>query len=36
MDKVPELKEKFISQCTNEILGNYVWETVMMPQMSYA
>ena len=36
VDKVPELKEKFISQCTNEILGNYVWETVMMPQMSYA
>ena len=34
--KVPELKEKFISQCPNRILGEYVWETVMEPQMSYA
>lgn len=34
--KVPELKKKFLSQCPNENLGNYVWETVMEPQMSYA
>lgn len=34
--KVPELREKFISQCPNRILGEYVWETVMEPQMSYA
>ena len=34
--KVPELKEKFINQCPNKNLGEYVWETVMMPQMSYA
>lgn len=34
--KVPELKEKFISQCPNSNFGEYVWETVMMPQMSYA
>lgn len=34
--KVPELKEKFISQCPNRVLGEYVWETVMEPQMSYA
>ena len=34
--KVPELKEKFVSQCPNAILGEYVWETVMEPQMSYA
>lgn len=34
--KVPELKEKFISQCPNRALGEYVWETVMEPQMSYA
>lgn len=34
--KVPELKEKFLKQCSNEIFGQYVWETVMEPQMSYA
>ena len=34
--KVPELKEKFISQCPNRNFGEYVWETVMEPQMSYA
>ena len=34
--KVPELKKKFLSQCPNKIFGQYVWETVMEPQMSYA
>lgn len=34
--KVPELKEKFLKQCPNEIFGQYVWETVMEPQMSYS
>lgn len=34
--KVPELKEKFISQCPNKNFGEYVWETTMNPQMSYA
>lgn len=34
--KVPELREKFISQCPNRNFGEYVWETVMEPQMSYA
>lgn len=34
--KVPELKEKFISQCPNRNFGEYVWDTVMMPQMSYS
>lgn len=34
--KVPELKKKFLTQCPNECLGQYVWDTVMMPQMSYA
>ena len=34
--KVPELKEKFLEQCPNEIFGQYVWETVMEPQMSYS
>lgn len=36
LNKIPELKEKFISQCPNEKFGEYVWETTMEPQMSYA
>lgn len=34
--KVPEVKAKFINACANENFANYVWETTMMPQMSYA
>ena len=34
--KVPALKEKFINACPNKTFGEYVWETTMMPQMSYA
>lgn len=33
MNKIPELKEKFISQCPNRNLGEYVWKTVAGPQM---
>ena len=36
MSKIPELKEKFISQCPNENFGEYVWETTMGPQMGYS
>lgn len=36
MDKIPDLKEKFISQCPNRNFGEYVWETTMGPQMGYA
>lgn len=36
LDKIPELKEKFISQCPNKNLGEYVWNTAIEPQMSYA
>ena len=36
VNEVPLLKEKFISQCPSRILGEYVWETTMEPQMSYA
>lgn len=36
MDKIPELREKFINQCPNPILGRYVWQTVMNPQMGYS
>ena len=34
--KVPELKEKFLKACPNINFGQYVWETTMLPQMSYA
>ena len=33
MNKISELKEKFITQCPNENFGEYVWETTMGPQM---
>lgn len=33
MSEIPELKKKFVSQCPNHILGEYVWATVMAPQM---
>lgn len=36
MNKIPELKEKFISQCPNKNFGQYVWETTMEPQMGYS
>ena len=36
MDKIPELKEKFISQCSKKELGEYVWWSAIEPQMSYA
>lgn len=34
--KIPELKEKFLNACPNKNFGNYVWETTMLPQMSYS
>lgn len=34
--KVPEQKEKFVSQCPSRKLGEYIWETAMLPQMSYS
>ena len=34
--EIPKLKEKFLSQCPNENFGEYVWQTMMAPQMSYA
>lgn len=36
MDKIPELKQKFLSQCKSQKLANYVWTTTMEPQMGYA
>lgn len=36
MDEIPILHEKFVSQCPNTRLGEYVWSTTMGPQMGYA
>lgn len=36
LNKIPELKEKFISQCPRRELGEYVWHSAIEPQMSYA
>lgn len=36
MNRIPELKKKFLSQCPNENFGEYVWETTMGPQMGYS
>ena len=36
LNKIPELKEKFVYNCPNENLGEYVWETAILPQLSYA
>ena len=36
MNRIPELKEKFFSQCDNVDLAQYVWETTMEPQLGYS
>ena len=36
LNKIPELREKFISQCQSKRLGEYVWFSAIEPQMSYA
>ncbi len=36
LDKIPALKEKFVSQCAHRKLGEYVWWSAIEPQMSYA
>lgn len=36
LKKIPELKEKFLKQCPSQKLGEYVWETAVLPQMSYS
>lgn len=36
LSEIPALHEKFISNCANENFGEYVWETAVAPQMSYA
>ena len=34
--EIPIVQEKFLSQCPSRNLGNYVWKTLMLPQMSYS
>lgn len=36
LEKIPEVKEKFINQCPSKKLGEYCWMTMMLPQMSYS
>lgn len=36
VNKVAELKQKFIDGCESQALANYVWDTCMAPQMSYS
>ena len=36
LNKIPELKEKFIGQCPRKELGEYVWWSAILPQLSYA
>lgn len=33
MDEIPVLKKKFLSRVSSEAFGEYVWRTVMAPQM---
>lgn len=34
--EIPKIQEKFISQCPSKKLGEYAWQTMMLPQMSYS
>lgn len=36
VNKIPELKEKIISQAVTPKMGEYIWEFVIMPQASYS
>lgn len=36
VNKIPEIKEKFLKQCPNKNMGDYVWKTMMLPQLSYS
>lgn len=33
---IPALRDKFIGNCPSEKLGQYVWKTLMEPQMTYS
>lgn len=34
--EIPIIKEKFLTQCPSQALGEYCWKTMMEPQMSYS
>ena len=36
MSKIPELREKILTKATSPILGKYVWENGVGPQMGYS
>lgn len=36
MSKIPELREKVLSQATSPCMGNYVWKCGIGPQMGYS
>ena len=36
INRIPELHDKFVSQCPRTELGEYVWHTALLPQASYA
>ena len=36
MNKIPELKEKIMNQATSAMLGKYIWECGVGPQMGYS
>ena len=36
MDKVSELRDKIISRAKRPVLGQYIWDYVVMPQASYS
>ncbi len=36
MSKIPELREKILTKATSPLLGKYVWENGVGPQMGYS
>lgn len=36
MSEIPALEEKFLNACPRRVFGEYVWQTAILPQMSYA
>lgn len=36
LDKIEALHEKFVNQCEKHNVGEYVWESAILPQLSYS
>ncbi len=36
LKEIPNLRQKFFKQCTNERIAKYVWETAIAPQLGYS